>query len=104
MDDPKRAGRLAIPGLKQILETRWRPMWKAIGAAEVANQVMARRGAAVDDSAWGPHKIAEAEIWVNEELAHRDKSERFTRRMAQASFVVSLGAVAISFVAFLYPR
>jgi hypothetical protein len=85
--------------IREVKVEEWRPVWRGMGLAAVAEQVMARHGPAVDEPVWGRMKLEEAELWLKEELAQQDDRERIARRRATISFWLSIGAVAVSVLA-----
>ena len=50
--------------MREVLLEEWRPGWRGMGLAAVAEQVMARRGPAVEEPVWGCMKLEEAELWL----------------------------------------
>lgn len=95
------AARDGVPGFRKALEEHWRPMWRGMGVEQVAAQVMAGAGPAVDETAWKALKIREAAQWVREELAKDDNEKATTRWRATVSFWLSIFAVCISLGALL---
>ena len=91
-----RASYMDQPGMRDTIEKTWRPLWKGMGVAQVASDLMVGRGPAVDDSAWGGPKHNEARIWVEEQLASRAKSERLSDLRSWAALVVSIAAVCVA--------
>ncbi len=85
------------PGMRDTIEKTWRPLWKGMGVAQVASDLMVGRGPAVDDTAWGGPKHNEARIWVEEQLASRARSERLSGLRSWAALVVSIAAACIAF-------
>jgi hypothetical protein len=84
------AWRDGIPGFRNALEKHWLPMWKAMGIAKVAEQVMARHGPAVDDAAWSALKVQEAQTWVNEELARAEREKVILKRWDRQKFWIPI--------------
>lgn len=105
--DERRKQRLSEAGAQNVYDNLWLPIWKALGYREVAAQVAARRGPAVEDSAKGLIKLTEAYHWVLEEIDREERERaaerieaqderRITQRRATVSFWLSILAACVS--------